>query len=443
MQDMSLSLHDHIHKGERREELRKLFLPPGVFDGVVSVLVQQLTKNPIRPHICDAGARKALIEQLVTKIEQALPDREPRSLSDICEVLPCVGLDLPKANLSPAFVDLQERENIRYKLYLQRYQKFCYGHWRPDEVRKITNKGFKGAFSGALLWGEQGCGKSQILSYLTAWAHDSEWCSLAITDHERFVNATTDIFRFKNGLYLQHDLAQQLCKEFLTSNEQLLRDQDVDMSVYGGYDISGIRDDEPEPCPRVWDELRKTWSDAWKDQLFEHEVQHYEQRYEAMNYRLSDKLRDPKKLVEIAQAGVDDSEVAINAFAELLNQCYSTDKFQTMVCVDGINTWLQPSRYPSFRYANYRKLKQHIPPHDLALVRLLMKFDGHFLRNGFKAMATSHYRQFNHIATPDELGLCTQGYALEVDNLTLNDFRHAMRYYGYARLLPATYDTEW
>lgn len=69
MQDMSLSLHDHVHKSGRREELRKLFLPPGVFDGVVSVLVQQLTKNPIRPHICDAGARKALIEQLVTKIE--------------------------------------------------------------------------------------------------------------------------------------------------------------------------------------------------------------------------------------------------------------------------------------------------------------------------------------------------------------------------------------
>jgi small subunit ribosomal protein S29 len=126
------------------------------------------------------------------------------------------------------------------------------------------------------------------------------------------------------------------------------------MSVYGGYDISGVRDDEPEPCPRVWDELRKTWSDAWKDQLYEHEVQHYEQRYEAMNYRLSDKLRDPKKLIEIAQAGVDDPEVAINAFAELLNQCYASDKFQTMVCVDGINTWLQPSRYPSFRYANYR-----------------------------------------------------------------------------------------
>jgi len=46
-------------------------------------------------------------------------------------------------------------------------------------------------------------------------------------------------------------------------------------------------------------------------------------------------------------------------------------------------------------------------------------------------MATSHYRQFNHIATPEELDFCTQGYELEVENLTLNDFRHALRYYGY------------
>lgn len=38
-----------------------------------------------------------------------------------------------------------------------------------------------------------------------------------------------------------------------------------------------------------------------------------------MSYRLGDKLRDPKKLIEIAQAGAENPEVATNAFAELLN----------------------------------------------------------------------------------------------------------------------------
>jgi len=72
-----------------------------------------------------------------------------------------------------------------------------------------------------------------------------------------------------------------------------------------------------------------------------------------------------------------------------------------------------------------------------------MNFDGHYIRNGFKAMATSHYRQFNHIATPDELGFSTDGYAMEVENLRLNDFRSAMRFYSYTGVLPSTYDIEW
>jgi len=41
VQDFSLDLHDLIHKqpSERRQKLRHFFLPPGVFDGLVNVLV--------------------------------------------------------------------------------------------------------------------------------------------------------------------------------------------------------------------------------------------------------------------------------------------------------------------------------------------------------------------------------------------------------------------
>ena len=179
-------------------------MPAGVFDGLINVLVQQLTKKPIRPHLCDAGARYKLFEQIVQKLEQACKtfDREPRTFNEVIEAIPCLKLDLPKANLSSAYSELQHRESIRYKMYLQGYQKTCYHHWRPKDVRRVANPGFKGAFTGALLWGESGCGKSQILSYLTAWAHESNWCSVAITDSEGFINATNDILRFKNGLYL-------------------------------------------------------------------------------------------------------------------------------------------------------------------------------------------------------------------------------------------------
>lgn len=66
------------------------------------------------------------------------------------------------------------------------------------------------------------------------------------------------------------------------------------------YDLTGIRDDEPEPCPRTWDETRKNWTDDWKQFLFEHEIDEYQKKYDSMRYRLGDKLTDPKKLIEIA-----------------------------------------------------------------------------------------------------------------------------------------------
>ena len=40
------------------------------------------------------------------------------------------------------------------------------------------------------------------------------------------------------------------------SNERILRETPVDMSVYGKVDISGVKDGDPEPNPRIWDEER-------------------------------------------------------------------------------------------------------------------------------------------------------------------------------------------
>jgi hypothetical protein len=36
----------------------------------------------------------------------------------------------------------------------------------------------------------------------------------------------------------------------------LFRETDVDMSIYGKMDITGVKDGDPEPCPRVFDEER-------------------------------------------------------------------------------------------------------------------------------------------------------------------------------------------
>ena len=254
-----------------------------------------------------------------------------------------------------------------------------------------------------LFWGERGTGKSQILSYVTAWAHEKKWINLTISNHEDLVGGNFDILRHKNGLYLQFDLGKELLLDFKHANEQFLTEFDVDMSYYGKYDISGIRDGEPEPNPKVWDPLRKVWSDSWKENLLENEIIDQNAQNERLNYRLSDKLRDPKKLIEIVDAGINDPEVSVSAFGEVLEQLYRTDKYQTLICMDGFNTFFQPSFYPSFRYANNKHYKSCIPPYDLALCRLLMKFDGHFMRNGVKVTATSHLRFFNHTMKPSDI----------------------------------------
>ena len=259
-----------------------------------------------------------LIHQLVTKIRQALGEREIKNFSEICEVSPILNLKLEKSALSDNYADLQAREVINYKLYMQGYHKFCYHHWRPEDHRRTGFPRFKGNNTGILLWGERGCGKSQILTYATAWAHENSWINFSITDFEEFTNATTESFRFKNGLYLQKDLAKALLQDFKHANEQILLDFDVDTSLYGKYDISGVKDGDPEPCPRKWDPERKIWNDVWKESLYDVEINMLAAKYETMNYRLADKLPDPKKLIELVDYGIENPEVATNVVAEVL-----------------------------------------------------------------------------------------------------------------------------
>ena len=114
-------------------------------------------------------------------------------------------LRLEKSALSVLHDKQGDREVVQYKLYLQNYHKFCNHHWRPEDIRRVSFPRFKGNNTGCLLWGERGCGKSQILTYLTAWAHEKQWVNLTISDPQGIVNGRSDLFRNKDGLYLQND----------------------------------------------------------------------------------------------------------------------------------------------------------------------------------------------------------------------------------------------
>jgi hypothetical protein len=64
-----------------------------------------------------------------------------------------------------------------------------------------------------------------------------------------------------------------------------------------------------------------------------------------------------------------------------------------------------------------------------------MRFDGHKIKNGVKICSTTHYRQFNHLCTPEMINM-QDGYHGKVENMTLNDFRNMVYYYNITEWMP-------
>lgn len=62
-QDFSLDLLEYIesHTGEELHSLKRFLIHPGLFDGIISIMVQEMHKKPMRPHLCDKYARRQLI----------------------------------------------------------------------------------------------------------------------------------------------------------------------------------------------------------------------------------------------------------------------------------------------------------------------------------------------------------------------------------------------
>jgi small subunit ribosomal protein S29 len=92
----------------------------------------------------------------------------------------------------------------------------------------------------------------------------------------------------------------------------------VDMSLYGKIDYSGTHDDDPEPCPRVWDPVRKCWSDSWKEHLYDHEIKFLQQRFAEQEIRCSERLLHPKTMLELIDFGVNNPHLGTSCMGEVL-----------------------------------------------------------------------------------------------------------------------------
>lgn len=194
----------------------------------------------------------------------------------------------------------------------------------------------------------------------------------------------------------------------------------VNLNIYGKYDMTGVHDREGEPFPRVWDNKRKVWSDSWKTNLSPAELMHYDQMVPIYSQKISDKdhLPAPNTLIDIANFGVQNPWFATNAIAEILNQLYNQDEKHVLISIDQYSDWFRPSDLLSFRYGNDNKYK--IPPHHLALVWMFIKFDGHKIWNGFKLCASTNEDLYNSVFEPEMIGF-QKGYYVKTRALRLDD----------------------
>ena len=314
-------------------------------------------------------------------------------------------------------------------------------HWRPSDIRDISN-GTRGFNSGILLTGQAGSGKSMIMNYVKLWAIQNNWIVCTVNASE-FVDDFRQYDPHECGLFIQHDLARDWLVQFKQTNFANL-DVEIDYEIYGKCNYAGVYDNEAA-VPVFYDPLTKSYTDDWKkvrnilekenlsdDEYFAEDhagIEDYKNNFDHSN-KINDFLPRPGNLLELVNFGIENGRMSTCVIGELMVQLYNNKNLKTIVMVDEYNEWFKPSEYASYRYANKKKYRCKIPPYDVALVRLFMKFDGHFIRNGFKLFATSTGKFHKHKFDPESINFLKY-FTMNVGSLKLNDVRNAMLYYSF------------
>jgi hypothetical protein len=152
--------------------------------------------------------------------------------------------------------------------------------------------------------------------------------------------------------------------------------------------------------------------------------------------RVGEKLPTPANLLEVLEFGLANPIYGTNALAEILEQLYNTDDCNVLVLVDEANEFFRPTHYQSIKYVNLKHTKGFIPPYDIALSRLFMRFDGHRIKNGLKVYAASEKYIKGHTLSAEKVNLPPY-LNFEVEPLCLNEFRCMVQYYKITDWLDA------
>lgn len=440
-------------------EYKYIFTHPEIFDGLVTVLVRFMRFSPFSIFLMCPSSRNKIFEHIVKTIHEELGnsfkytskdiiDKELKvseeeffPITDFAQIVEKIKLFVFELDYKDVFefaeslgVELEDKlyeekskdTKGKFTMNLASHWEHCQFQWRPQEMREEV-PAWKGFNTGVLLTGE-GNGKSMILTYLHSWAKESGWFVVPIGDVNKYLKDGYPIERHISGIYFQPELAVSLLTDIKIVNYDLLRSTRVDLNEFGKFNIAGTYDDDAEPNMVLWDHRSQTYTNSWQEFNATAEEEIVAHDHPDHTTRLSHFLPKPKTLLDIVNYGIGNERMATCAFAELMHALSRSEKHKTMFLVDNYNELFKPSGYGSYKYANFKDYDGKIPPHDIALCRMFMKFDGHMFKQGVKVCAISLKAYQMHNFKPDLIKF-PRGYSLKVDNLKLNDVRNAMYYY--------------
>lgn len=246
------------------------------------------------------------------------------------------------------------------------------------------------------LGGEGGTGKSMILLYLSMLAHKSGWIVVNVPNAYKWTHDTKAKYpRAHNGLYVITEHAIKWLDQFMNANLEILRNNKVNMEIFGKYDLTGVHEDEADPVQDIYYADRKTNFNEVSEKMKQRTQDEQEQQRVDAKKRITNVLKNPKNILSIAEAGIKHPEYSTCAMGEILAQVYNLD-IPILECVDSFSWLYRASYYPSFRYYNDRDLYGKVPPYHIAHCRLFNNLDGHKLKKGLKVVASSNYPMYKH-----------------------------------------------
>ena len=413
-----LNLRTEMEKLRFDEIGNKVLANSFLYDYLLLQLVWNLHDKEIRDNLLNEEKRQKTFESIFSQISQH-PDFQHYGVDTIDKFAECQKY----LKIGNTQIDLQKN--------ITNFRRI------PKYLKNFLLKDFVSFNSNILFFGKRGTGKSTNLYAITMWAYKSKWIvaklpSAYLATHNR---VETLIYHPDSRLHLQYDFAIKILEDLFSCNREIFSEMEVDLNLYGKFNLSGVHDEEPNPVPNFYIEERQTYfyeydnvryqmdyvdgADEYEDEYKMKETEQEVEFKHQLRRRLSNELQKPTTIKDIYDYAIAHPLLATNAIAEILEQIYNTDKKNVLVSVDDYNWLYRGSSFKSGRYQDIKQLNNSIPPYHFALLRLFIRFDGHRIKNGYKIAGTSvvtiprHHFEPKKISFPEDFCYRLNGVGLD------------------------------